>query len=49
MLSIGVLENTFRAKHLLVTLAEELDFLILVDIAVLNATIFPGSWCAALR
>lgn len=49
MLGVCVLEDALGAKHLLVTFAEELDLLVLVDVAVLNATVLAGSWCAALR
>lgn len=45
---VGVLQDTFGAKHLLVTFAEELNFFVFMDIAKLNATILSGSWCAAL-
>ena len=45
---VSVLQDTFGAKHLLVTFAEKLNFFVFVDVTILNATIFSGSWCAAL-
>ena len=48
MLCIRMLENTFGAEHLLVTLAEEFHLFILVSITVLDASVLlsPCSPCA---
>jgi hypothetical protein len=40
MLGISVLQDTFRAEHLLVTLAEEFNFFVLVHITVLYPSVF---------
>ena len=39
MFGVGVLEDTFRAEHFLVTLTEELHFFILVHVAVLYPSV----------
>lgn len=42
VLSVSMLENALRAKHLLVTLTEELYFFVLVRVAILNAASLFG-------
>jgi len=42
MLGISVLEDALRAEHFLVALAEELDLLVLMSIAILDAPTVLG-------
>lgn len=48
VLGIGMLENALRAKHFLVTLAEEFYFLVFVHVAILYASVLSTSRCASL-
>lgn len=39
MFGVGVLEDTFRAEHFLVTLTEELHFFVFVHVTILNPAV----------
>ena len=49
MLGVGVLEHTFGTKHLLIALTEELNLLVFMGVAVLNASILGGTRCSGAR
>jgi hypothetical protein len=49
MFCIRMLENTFGAEHLLVTLAEEFHLFVLVSVTVLNASILLSTCSSSAR